>query len=352
MKAIVVLRRGNPVAPNIGCVNDLATPTPGAGELLVRTEASALNSLDLWVGRGLPGIDTKYPFCGGSDGVGRVTTVGDLVDKSWVGRRVMLNAAVVQPQGALPESLRSGEDIRMIGEHTEGTHAEWFVAPACNVLDIGDADPIQAAAFGLTHLTAWRMLVTRARLHAGMTVLVTGIGGGVAVALLNIARHFGCRVIVTSRHRAKLARALELGASDAILDDGSDWSKSVRAATFKRGVDIVADSIGKAVHPQCIKSMARGGVFVTCGATTGGEATTDLARIFWNQLTIIGSTMGDMVEFQEVTSLFRGGSLKPQVDAVFAPERGVDAYSRLEAAEQFGKIVIDWRSANNTGGNR
>ena len=342
MKAIVVQQRGNPVSPNVALVTDRPKPQPQSGEVLVRTEASALNSLDLWVGRGLPGLDTQYPFSSGSDGAGRVEEVGAGVDRAWVGRRILLNAAVIQDASAHPDRFASGEDIRMIGEHSPGTMGEFFCAPAKNVLDIGDTDPIQAAAFGLTHLTAWRMLMSRAQLRAGMTILVTGIGGGVAVALLNIAKHFGCTVIVTSRHQWKLDRARELGAAHGILDDGSDWSKTVRTLTGKRGVDIVADSIGKAVHSQCIKSLVRGGVFVTCGATTGGEATTDLARMFWNQLTFMGSTMGDMDEFRAVTTFLRSGEMLPIVDSIQKPQFAKKAYERLESGEQFGKVLIDW----------
>ena len=318
-------------------------PSPARGEVLVKTEASALNSLDLWVGRGLPGVDTIYPFSSGSDGVGRVVEVGAGVDAAWIGRRILLNAAVVQAVSDHPDHLPSGEEIRMIGEHTPGTMAEFFVAPATNVLDIGQTDPLKAAAFGLTHLTAWRMLVTRAHLQPGMTLLITGIGGGVAIALLNIAKHFGCTTIVTSRHQSKLDRAGELGATHGVLDDGTDWSKAVRVITKKRGVDIAADSIGKAVHLQCIKSLVRGGTFVTCGATSGGDAQTDLARVFWSQLTIVGSTMGDMAEFRAVTSLLRSAAIEPVIDSVHLPKKAVSAYQRLESASQFGKIVIDWR---------
>ncbi len=342
MKAIVVQQRGNPVSPNVALVTDRPKPQPQSGEVLVRTEASALNSLDLWVGRGLPGLDTQYPFSSGSDGAGRVEEVGAGVDRAWIGRRILLNAAVIQDAPAHPDRFASGEDIRMIGEHSPGTMGEFFCAPAKNVLDIGDTDPIQAAAFGLTHLTAWRMLMSRAQLRPGMTILVTGIGGGVAVALLNIAKHFGCTVIVTSRHQWKLDRARELGAVHGILDDGSDWSKTVRTLTCKRGVDIVADSIGKAVHSQCIKSLVRGGVFVTCGATTGGDANTDLARMFWNQLTFMGSTMGDMDEFRAVTTFLRSGEMLPIVDSIQKPHFAKEAYERLESGEQFGKVLIDW----------
>ncbi len=343
MNAVVIQQRGNPVSPNVAFVTDAKKPVPQPGEVLVRTEASALNSLDLWVGRGLPGIDTKYPFSSGADGAGRVVEVGAGVDSAWIGRRVVLNAAVQQNASPHPDRRPAGEDIRMIGEHSPGTMAEFFAAPATNVLDIGETDPVQAAAFGLTHLTAWRMLVTRAQLRPGMSVLVTGIGGGVALALMNIARHFGCSVIVTSRHQSKLDRARELGAAHVVLDDGSDWSKRIRELTGRRGVDVAADSIGKAVHSQCIRSLARGGTFVTCGATTGGDATTDLTRIFWNQLSIMGSTMGSMEEYRAVLSLLTTGALKPVIDSTHKPSSAKNAYSRLESAEQFGKVLIDWR---------
>ena len=343
MRALVIERQASPVAPNVRLVADYPDPRPGAGAALVRTEAAALNHLDLWVGMGLPGINLTYPRIGGSDGAGIVEEVGAGVDRAWIGQRVLLNAACPIVEPTLPGRVDGAPDILMIGEHIDGCLAERFVAPVANLAAIGDADPVAAAAFGLTHLTAWRMLVTQARMRAGQTVLVTGIGGGVALAALAIARHFGCRTIVTSRSAAKLERAKELGADDGVLDSGQDWSRDVRSLTGKRGVDIVADSVGKAIHLACIKSLARRGVFVTCGATTGSDATTDLTRIFWNQLTVIGATMGDMGEFREVVSLFRRGMLKPVVDTVFKPADGPRAYARLEAAEQFGKIVVDWR---------
>jgi NADPH:quinone reductase-like Zn-dependent oxidoreductase len=342
MQALAITRQGSPVSPNVALI-EMPDPQPGAGQLRVRTEASALNHLDLWVGMGLPGIDTVYPFISGSDGAGVVDAVGPGIDASWIGRRVLLNAAVVQPPAALPGLAPAGEDIRMIGEHDAGCMAEKFVAPATNVIDIGDADPVRAAAFGLTHLTAWRMLWTRARVRPGMTVLIPGIGGGVAVALLGIARHLGCTTIVTSRHAHKLERARSLGADHAILDDGGDWSREVRKITARRGVDIVADSVGKAVHGACLRSLARGGTFVTCGCTSGSDATTDLTRIFWNQVTVMGSTMGDMDEFRSVVRLFVTGALSPVVDQVLPSARGREAFARLEAGEQFGKLVVDWR---------
>ncbi len=343
MRAVVIARQGSLVAPNIRCVENVPKPKPGPGEVLVRTEASALNHLDLFVGRGLPGLDLTWPWIGGSDGCGVVESVGEGVVPAWVGRRVLLNAAVRMPEVARPESAAVAVlDMRMVGEHMPGTHAEYFVSPAANVLDVGEADPAEAAAFALVHLTAWRMLVTRAGMKPGQTVLITGIGGGVALALLGICRHFGCSTIVTSRHEWKLDRALELGADHGVLDGGEDWSRQVRGLTGKRGVDICADSVGKALHAQCIKSLTRGGVFVTCGATTGADAMTDLARLFWNQLTLAGSTMGNMDEFRQVVALNLRGALRPVIDSAHPAADAAKAFNRLESGEQFGKVVIRW----------
>ena len=345
MKAIEITRQGNPVAPNLRFNPDRPRPELPAGSVLVRTEASGLNQLDLWVGRGVPGYEVQYPAISGSDGVGIVEEVGAGVSDAWIGKRVILNAGVEIEESVEPGVSPLPPMIQMIGEHVQGTLAEYFVAPVVNVLELGDdLDPLQAAAFGLAHLTAWRMLVTRARIQSGSTVLVTGIGGGVAQALLGIAKFFSCRVIVTSRSREKLDRALELGADEGVLDEGHNFSREVRALTGKRGVDLCADSIGEAVHLSCIKSLARGGTFVTCGCTSGPRAHTDLARVFWNQLTIIGSTMGSMGEFEQVLSHLRTGRLSAVIDSKFSPEDAQDAFSRLESAQQFGKIVVDWRS--------
>ena len=345
MKAAVISKQGTPVTPNIRVVDDFPDPEAGDGEALILTEASAMNHMDLWVGMGLPGLDLEYPRISGSDGAGIIQTVGASVDESWIGRRVMLNGAIPQPEPALPGVSPSPPDIILIGEHVNGAHAAKFVAPVANLIDIGETDPVDAAAFGLTHLTAWRMLVTRAGIKPGQWVLITGIGGGVAVAALNIARYLGCKTIVTSRSEAKLEQAKSLGADYGVHDTGEDWSRQVRTITGKRGVDICADSIGKAVHMSCVKSLARGGTFVTCGCTTGPNATTDLARVFWNQLNLIGSTMGSIDEFRQVVALLISGAIKPVIDSVIDADDAPKAWEKLEAAEQFGKIVIRWVSA-------
>ena len=347
MRALVIQKQADPVAPNVVHTADFEDPgEPGPGEVRLKILASALNHLDLWVGRGVPGLNLDYPRVGGCDGCGVVEAVGEDVDEAWVGRRVIVNAAIenpIEPGPDDPPASTLAADFELLGEHiSPGTHAEHFVCPVEQIADVGDAEPADAAAFGLTFLTAYSMMRTKADLLPGQSVLVTGIGGGVALAALSIATHLGCRVCVTSRHQWKLDKAMELGADHAVLDEGKDWSRDVRGWTGKRGVDLAVDSAGKATHLQCIKSLARGGAYVTPGCTSGPDATTDLARIFWNQLRILGSTMGSCEDFAEVTSLYRAGMLKPVIDSVHKAENGRAAYERLEAGEQFGKVVIEW----------
>jgi NADPH:quinone reductase-like Zn-dependent oxidoreductase len=344
MRAITIDRQGSPVAASVSFREDWPDPAPGPGEALVRTEAAALNHLDLWVGRGLPGIDLTYPRVSGSDGCGVVEAVGEGADPAWVGRRVLLNAAVPQAEQARPGLAPAPPEIRMLGEHDPGCLAERFTAPAGNLVEVGETDPVAAAAFGLTHLTAWRMIRSRAGVREGSTVLITGIGGGVALAALAICRHLGCTTIVTSRSDEKLARAKALGADHGVLDRGEDWSREVRGLTGRRGVDCCIDSVGGPLLGHALKSLARGGVFVTCGTTAGPVASCDLARVFWNQLSILGSTMGDMQEFREAVSLLRTGAIAPVIDSVHPPEAAGSAFQRLESSAQFGKIVIDWRT--------
>jgi len=347
MKAIVITKQGNPVTPSIEFQDswaDVGDPAPG--QVRIKTLASALNHMDIWVGRGVPGLDLDYPRISGCDACGTIEAVGDGVDQAWIGRRVIVNAATridIKPDlDGIPGSTLAPE-YELIGEHHQGMHAERFLMPADNLAPVpDDCDPKEAAAFGLTMLTAYSMMCTKGQLLPGQSVLITGIGGGVATSALMLAKHRGCPAIVTSRHQWKLDKALALGADHAILDEGQDWSRDVRKLTNKRGVDMVVDSTGKATHLNCIKSLARGGAYVSPGCTTGPDATTDLARLFWNQLRLLGSTMGSNEEFREVVSLFRSGQVNAVVDQVFKPEDGAKAWARLEAGEQFGKIVIDW----------
>jgi len=347
MRAIVCTRQGEPVADNIRFRDDWPDPPPlPPGHVRLRTLASAFNHMDLWIGRGLPGHDLEYPRVSGCDACGVVEDAAADVDRAWVGTRVVFNAAVAMedhPSPSDPPASGLAPRYQLLGEQiSPGAHAEFINVPVRNLAAVPSAEPIHAAAFGLTALTAYSMMVTKAGLRPGQTVLITGIGGGVATSALGIARHLGCPACVTSRHQWKLERAIQLGAAHTILDDGSDWSKQVRQWTEKRGVDLAVDTSGKATHLTALKSLARGGAYVTAGCTSGPDATTDLARIFWLQLRILGSTMGSTEEFKEVVSLFNAGALSPVIDQVFPPEQGPDAYRRLEAGDQFGKVVIDW----------
>lgn len=348
MRAILIQKQGAPVAPNIGTSSSWAEPSaPAPGQALVRTEASALNHMDLWVGMGIPGIDMTYPRISGCDACGRVEAVGTGVDPAWVGRRVIVNAAydVARPvRPGDPPATSYIPDMQLIGEHINGMHCERFLAPASNLAEVGESvDPAEAAAFGLTFLTAWSMMFTKGRLRPGQSVLITGIGGGVALAALSIAKWLACPVVVTSRHQWKLDKAKAMGADHGVLDTGEDWSKEVRKWSNGRGVDMACDSTGKPTHLPSIKSLARGGAYVTPGNTGGPQATTDLARIFWNQLRVLGSTMGTNDELRELAALFRAGKLRATVDSVHKWQDAQKAWQRLEAAEQFGKVVIDWR---------
>ena len=352
MNALTITRQapaGEPIPPAIKWITNWPDlPAPGPGHVLVRTLAAALNHLDLWVARGVPGLNLTYPRVSGSDACGIVEAVGPDVPASWVGRKVILNAAIdhaPMPSPGEPPRTNLAPAYELIGEHQNGVLAEKFLAPVANLQQVSDsADPAEAAAFGLTFLTAYSMIVTKAQLRPGQAVLITGIGGGVALASLAIARNLGCPVAVTSRHQWKLDKAKQLGAALGILDSGQDWSKDVRAWTGARagggGVDLAVDSSGKATHIKCIKSLARGGAYVTPGCTSGPDAVTDLSRIFWNQLRILGSTMGTNEEFAEAASLYRSGALKPVVDQVIAAPEGANAYARLDSAEQFGKVVV------------
>lgn len=346
MHAAIIHTQGSPVAPNIRTATDWPEPSaPGPGQVLIRTEASALNQMDLWVGRGVPGLELTYPRISGCDACGTIEAIGADVDNAWRGQRVIVNAAVQQPVRARPgdpPASTLAPEYHLVGEHHHGMHCERFIVPVQQVVAVGGVDAVEAAAFGLTFLTAWSMIFTKGQLRPGQSVLITGIGGGVATAAHSIAKWMGCPVAVTSRHQWKLDRANELGADCAILDTGQDWSKDIRVWTNKRGVDMAVDSIGKPTHMNCIKSLARGGAFVTPGNTGGPKVESDQARMFWNQLRLLGSTMGTTDELREVTALFRAGHMKPVVDQVFAWSDAPEAWARLESQEQFGKIVLDW----------
>jgi len=324
-------------------------PAPGAGEVRVRIRAAALNHLDLFVADGLPGGGTaqRFPFVVGADGAGVVETVGPGVTNVQPADRVLINPGI---SDYTCEFCRAGEhslcvNYRLLGEHLPGTMAELVTVPAQNVVRGPNLSPAltwaEAAAFSLVTLTAWRMLVTRAQLKAGETALIWGIGGGVSLSAMRIAKLVGARVIVTSSDDAKLAAAKQLGADVTLNHRTQQVAAEVRALTNKRGVDVVVENVGAATWDDSLRCLRRGGRLVTCGATSGPQVHLDLRRLFWHHWSILGSTMGNAAEYAEVVGRLAKGELRPVVDRVYPLDHARDAYERLARGEQLGKLVVE-----------
>lgn len=326
-------------------VQELPQPTiRSPGDVLVRIHAAALNRLDLLVAGGLPGARYEFPHIVGSDGAGVVEEAGSAARQVRPGERVMINPTL--SCGTCP-ACRAGEEslcarLQVLGEHTGGTVAEYVVVPAENLASVPLAMPWpQAAAFSLATLTAWRMLVTRARVEAGETVLIWGIGGGVSLASLQIAKLIGARAIVTSGSQAKLDLAIGLGADVALNHRQADVVAEVRKETGGRGADVVIDSVGEQTWPNSLRALRRGSRLVICGATTGPMVSLDLRRLFWHQWDILGSTLGNRQEYAYIAGLAAQGKLWPVIDQVVPFRDALTAYERLQRGEQAGKLVIE-----------
>lgn len=309
-------------------------PVPGAVAVAIR--ASSINHLDLWMAHGAQ-REVVPPRVIAADGAG---VVAESSDPSWKpGDEVVIYPVVCCWEC---EWCRAGENVRcarfgVVGEHSDGTACELFHIDARNLFPRPrDLSWNQAAAFPLTFLTAWRMLTTRARLRPGEKVLVIGAGAGVAVAAIAIAKHLGARVFATSRSEAKRKRALEMGAEQAF--DSNGFSKAVREATGG-GVDVVFEHVGPATLQESMRSLVTGGRLVTCGSTSGVKAEIMMPRLFWGQLDLLGSTMGNAGEFRSVLKALDAG-MRPLVDSVYALADVQAALQRLDDAEQFGKVVL------------
>jgi len=322
---------------------DIAVPEPTAGTVRVRLHAAALNHLDVFTLGGLPGINIKPPWVMGADGAGIIEKTGSEVSSVKEGDHVVINPGL---SDRTCEFCRIGEHslcvkFRLLGEHAPGTLADYIVVPQQNVRRIPNEIPFDmAAAFTLANLTAWRMLVTRARVSDADDVLIWGIGGGVAQAAMRIAKAHGARVWVTSGSDEKLERAKSLGADEVINHRTSSVGKEIRARTGKRGVSIVIDSVGQSTWNDSLIALGRAGRLVTCGGTSGATVQTDVRRLFWNQWTIMGSTMGNDAEFDTITDELRAGRLMPVIDSTFSLSDGRKAFERMANGDQFGKIVI------------
>jgi NADPH:quinone reductase-like Zn-dependent oxidoreductase len=340
MKAIVFEKHGD---PSVLQYTDVAEPQLGPNDVLVRVRACALNHLDLWVRRGLPGVPIPLPHIPGSDVAGEVAKIGSEVRTVQVRQNVLLSPGVTC--GKCPACLAGRDNLcpkfTNLGYLIDGGCAEYVRCPDVNCMPYPENfDWVCAAAVPLVFLTAWHMLVTRAQLNPGESALILGAGSGVGSAAIQIAKLFGARVIATAGSEEKLAKAKELGADDVIHHRNSQISKEVRQLTKNRGVDVVFEHVGIATWEHSIKSLAPGGRLVTCGATTGFDAKLDLRFLFTRQLSLLGSYMGSKDELRTVLKLVAQGRLKPIVDKVFPLSECAAAHTYLEAGNQFGKVVL------------
>ena len=315
MKAVRIHEDGG---PEVLRYEDAPDPELGPGEVLVRLKAASLNHLDIWVRKGLP--SAPKPRILGADGAGHRVDTGE--------------AVVINP------GIEHGHEIHVIGEHTQGTHAELVAVPETNVFPLAEGVSFEeAAAFPLCFETAYRMLVTKARLAEGEWVLIWGIGGGVATAALSIAKALGARVIATSSSDAKLETARELGADATVNHATGDVAAAVKEATGA-GADVVVETVGEATWKASLGVVRPGGRIVLCGATSGPNPPAMLHRIWWKQLDVLGSSMGTRADFEGAYGLVKSGRARPVIDRVFPLAEARAAHERLEAGEQLGKIVL------------
>jgi zinc-binding alcohol dehydrogenase/oxidoreductase len=304
--------------PDVLRYEDAPDPRPGPGEVLVELRAASLNHLDLWVRKGLPSV--PKPRILGADGAGVIAGTDE---------RVVINPAI-EHDGR----------ITVVGEHSDGTHAELIAVPRSQVYPVPDELSFEeAAAFPLVFETAYRMLATKAQLAEGEWVLIWGIGGGVATASLAIAKALGARAVVTSSSDAKLARARELGADATVNHETEDVVAAVKDVTGG-GAHVVVDDVGEATWAKTLNAARADGRICVCGATTGPNPPAQLHRIWWKQLTIYGSTMGTRADFEAVYDLVTSGRVKPVLDEVFPLAEAAAAHERLERGEQLGKILL------------
>jgi NADPH:quinone reductase-like Zn-dependent oxidoreductase len=343
MRAAAFQRHGDPEVIEIV---DLPTPEPGPGEVRIAVHAAAFNHLDLFVRRGIPGLVLELPHIGGSDMAGVVDAVGPGVEGWQAGDAVVVNPSL--PCLVCPMCRRGDHPLcdryRIIGEHVAGGMAEYAVVPAHRLHPKPEAlSWVEAASVPLAFQTAWRALVTRARVRAGEDVLVLGAGGGVATAAIQIARLAGARVIAVTSSPERMVRVRDLGA-DVVIDRSAEaWAKAVWSATGKRGADVVVDSVGAATWRDSLRSAARLGRIVTYGATTGPTPETDIRVVFWKQLAILGSTMATDAEFDAAMRQVAAGRLRPVVGTVLPLDEARRGHELLEAGQVFGKLVLQVR---------
>lgn len=340
MKAVIFKQHGG---PEVLEYVDAPEPKPKSNEVLVQVRACALNHLDIWARRGLPGIKIELPHILGNDIAGVIGEVGELVNWLKPGDEVML-----QPGVSCGHCLAclSGRDnmcpeYDILGYRRDGGYAEFVVAPAVNVIrKPQNLSWQEAAAVPLVTVTAWHMLVTRANVQPGENVLVHAAGSGVGSMGIQIAKLRGARVIATAGSDQKLAKARELGADEVINYTQEDWPKQVRRLTDRGGVDVVFEHTGAVTWPGSISALKNGGRLVTCGATSGFDARTDLRQVFYRQLSLLGSFMGSKAELLDAMTFVESGVLRPVIDRVLPLSESQQAHSLMEDRAQFGKLVL------------
>ena len=318
---------------------ELASPT----DAIIKLRAASLNRNDIFIRQGLIHHEARFPRILGADGAGTVIEVGKQVKNVTPGDAVCFYP--LRGCGGCGFCTTDREfmcpQVRVLGENEDGTYAEVVRMPARNCFSIPEGLSFEeAAALPSAYVSVWRMLITNADLKPGEHVLIRGIGGGVAIAALQVAAHLGARIIVTSRSDDKLARAKALGAEHGINNSKSDFAKEARQLTGKRGVDVVVDCVGGEGWIKSLACLAKGGRLVTCGATDTNNAQTDIQRIFWNDLNIFGSTLGDRQEFWQALNFVRSSRSKPVIDKILPLRDAAAAQQRMESGEHFGKIVL------------
>jgi len=338
MKAVRLHEFGG---PEVLCYEDAPDPQLRKDQVLIRVKACAMNHLDIWVRKGLPGV--KLPHILGSDVAGEIVDVGEYVTGFKAGQRVLLAPMHFCNRCAKCVAGQQNQcrEFTVLGNGVDGGNCELIAVPAVNVIPIPDSlDFNQAASVPLVFLTAWHMLVGRASIRLGQTVLVLGAGSGVGIAAIQIAKLFHGRVITTAGDEKKLEKARSLGADHGINHYQQKISQEVRKITDKEGVDIVVEHVGAATWDESMKSLKPGGTIVTCGATTGPNAAFDLRFVYSRQLTMLGSYMGTMGELYEVLGHVFAGRLKPVVDRAFPLKDARAAHEYMEASQMFGKVVL------------
>ena len=340
MKAILFHHHGEPSVLHYTDVNE---PHLGTTDVLVRVHACGLNHLDLWVRRGLPGILIPLPHIPGSDIAGEVAKIGSEVHTVRVGQKVVLAPGVTC--GKCPACLSGNDnlcrDYTNLGYMIDGGCAEYVRCPEVNCLPSPEnLDWAHAAAIPLVFQTAWHMLVHRAQLQPGESVLVLAAGSGVGGAAIQIAKFFGAHVIATAGNDEKLVKAKEIGADEVIHHGIMPIAKEVRRLTHNRGVDVVFEHVGTATWDDSVASLAYAGRLVTCGATTGYDAKLDLRLLFAKQLSLMGSYMGTKSDLHSVMRLVAAGRFRPVIDRLFPLKEAAAAHTYLESNQQFGKVVL------------